>query len=145
MFLWAIDIFPRSVHLFRSQKHECRNWEQDCAVSFLRIFVYNFWHSVFAVWLHTTVYIESDITKLQWFIAVRVLKYKKTTFPGLPFCASFPFMNACVWSGTQSTHRVAKATFCRTFHHKGKISLGWYRWGMHAHPLSLYLPSRSKL
>ncbi len=52
-------------YINRSQKHECRNSEQGCAVSFLRIFVYNFWHSVFAVWLHTTVYIESDITELR--------------------------------------------------------------------------------
>jgi hypothetical protein len=45
----------------------------------------------------------------------------------------------------QSTHRVATAAFRRTFHHDGKISQG--RWGLevHAHPLSLYLPSRSKL
>jgi hypothetical protein len=46
---------------------------------------------------------------------------------------------------TQSTHRVAMATFRRTFHHDGKISLAWWGWGVHAHPLSQYLPSRTKL
>ncbi len=46
----------------------------------------------------------------------------------------------------QSTHRVAMAsTFWRTFHHDGKISPAWRRWGLHAHPLSLYLPSLTKL
>jgi hypothetical protein len=40
--------------------------------------------------------------------------------------------------------RVAMVDFWRTFHH-GKISPGWWGWGVHAHPLSLYLPSRTKL
>ncbi len=35
-----------------------------------------------------------------------------------------------VWS--QSTHRMAMATFWRTFHHDGKISPGWWGWGVHA-------------
>ncbi len=38
MYLWAI-----------SQKHECGNWERGHEVSFLGIFVSNFWYSVFAV------------------------------------------------------------------------------------------------
>ncbi len=58
MYLWAIYIFPGSVCLFgcskkgisyrswehinRSQIHECRNWEQGRAVSFLGLFVSNF-------------------------------------------------------------------------------------------------------
>jgi hypothetical protein len=33
----------------------------------------------------------------------------------------------------------------RTFHHDGKISPCWLGWGVHAHPLSLYLPSCKKL
>ncbi len=45
----------------------------------------------------------------------------------------------------QSTHRVEMAAFWRTFHHDGKISPGCWGWGVHAHPLSLYLPSRTKL
>ncbi len=59
----SVNIFPRSVHLFgciafagqswgyinRSQIHECRNWEQSRPVSFLGIFVLNFWDSAFAV------------------------------------------------------------------------------------------------
>jgi hypothetical protein len=32
-------------------------------------------------------------------------------------------------------HRVATDTFLLTFHHDGKISLGWWGWGgVHAHP-----------
>jgi hypothetical protein len=61
LYMWAIYIFPQSVHLFgcihwlwkyinRSQIHECRNCERGLAVLFLEIFVSNFWHSVFAVW-----------------------------------------------------------------------------------------------
>jgi hypothetical protein len=46
---------------------------------------------------------------------------------------------------SQSTHRVATVTFWRTFHHDGKISPGWWGWGVQAHLLSLYLPSRAKL
>ncbi len=39
-------------YINRSQIHECRNWEQGRAVSFLGIFVSNFRHSAFAVcWL----------------------------------------------------------------------------------------------
>jgi hypothetical protein len=54
---------PSLVHLFScsridrtireyingSQKHECRNWDSSRAVSFLRIFVSNFWYCVFAL------------------------------------------------------------------------------------------------
>jgi hypothetical protein len=32
-----------------------------------------------------------------------------------------------------------------SIHHDGKISPGCWGWGLHAHPLSLYLPSRTKL
>jgi hypothetical protein len=35
-------IIPRSVHLFGSQTHACRNWERGRSVSFLGIFVSNF-------------------------------------------------------------------------------------------------------
>ncbi len=42
-------------------------------------------------------------------------------------------------------HRVATAAFWRTFNHEGKISPGWWGWGVHAHPLSLHLPSPEKL
>ncbi len=47
---------------------------------------------------------------------------------------------------SQSIHRTATAAFWRTFHRDGKISPGW--WGsvrVHAHPLSLCLPSQTKL
>jgi hypothetical protein len=45
----------------------------------------------------------------------------------------------------QSTHRVAMTTFWRTFYHDGNISPAWCGWGVHTHPLSLYLTSRTKL
>jgi hypothetical protein len=41
--------------------------------------------------------------------------------------------------------RVATAAFWRTFSDEGKISPGWWGWGVHAHPLSLHLPSPVKL
>ncbi len=44
----------------------------------------------------------------------------------------------------QSIHRVAMTDFWRSFHHEGIINPGWWGWGSHAHPLSLYLPSRTK-
>ncbi len=70
MLLWAIYIFPGSVHIFppaekadpsweyiiRSQTHECGNWDWGPDIPFLGIFVSNFRHFVFAVWswpLHT--------------------------------------------------------------------------------------------
>ncbi len=31
------------------------------------------------------------------------------------------------------------------FHHVGKIRPGWWGWGVQAHPLSLFLPSRTQL
>ncbi len=42
-------------------------------------------------------------------------------------------------------HRVATAVFWRTFSDEGKISPGRWGWGVHAHPLSLHLPSPVKL
>ncbi len=46
---------------------------------------------------------------------------------------------------THRVHRVESAALWRTFHHDGKIFPGWWGGGLHAHPLSLYLPSRSML
>ncbi len=34
-------------------------------------------------------------------------------------------------------HRVVTSAFWRTFSHEGKIRLGWWGWGVHAHPLLL--------
>ncbi len=45
----------------------------------------------------------------------------------------------------RNTHREASAAFWRIFYHDGKISPAWWGWGVYAHPLSLYLPSRTKL
>ncbi len=42
-------------------------------------------------------------------------------------------------------HRVATTAFWRTFSDEGKINHGWWGWGVHAHPLSLRLPSPVKL
>ncbi len=54
------------------------------------------------------------------------------------------YLHRVNFTGPQSTHRVAKAAFWLTLHHDGKINSGWWGWGVHAHPLSLYLPSRTK-
>jgi hypothetical protein len=35
----------------RPQIHECRNWERGRAVSFMGIFVSNFWYSALAVYI----------------------------------------------------------------------------------------------
>ena len=48
-------------------------------------------------------------------------------------------------TGETTEYREAMAAFWRTFSHEGKISLGWCGWGVHAHPLSLHLPSPVKL
>ncbi len=37
-----------------------------------------------------------------------------------------------------STHRVAIDDLWRTSHYDGKVSPGWWGWGMQAHPLSAY-------
>jgi hypothetical protein len=64
MCLWAIYIFPGSVHIFPpaekadpsweyiilSQTHECGNWDWDPDIPFLGIFISNFRHFVFAVY-----------------------------------------------------------------------------------------------
>ncbi len=42
-------------------------------------------------------------------------------------------------------YRVVTAAFWRTFSDEGNISPGWWGWGVHAHPLSLHLPSPVKL
>ncbi len=66
MCLWAIYIFPGSVHIFppvekadpswecitrshSSQTHECGNWDWGPDIPFLGIFVSTFWYFVFAV------------------------------------------------------------------------------------------------
>ncbi len=45
----------------------------------------------------------------------------------------------------QSTHKVATTAFWHAFHHDGKISPGGWGWRVRSHPLSLYLPSRTKV
>ncbi len=42
-------------------------------------------------------------------------------------------------------HRLATVTFWRSFIMMEKLSQNWWGWGVHTHPLSLYLPSRTKL
>jgi hypothetical protein len=41
-----IQIRPLQEYINRFQIHECRNGEQGCAVSFRRMYVLNFWYSV---------------------------------------------------------------------------------------------------
>ncbi len=48
------------------------------------------------------------------------------------------------WIWPQSS-KLTTAAFWRRFNHEGKISPGWWGWGVHAHPLSLLLPSPVKL
>ena len=39
-------------------------------------------------------------------------------------------------------HRVAMATFWRTFHHDGKINPAWWGWGVHARPFHSTITSK---
>ncbi len=48
-------------------------------------------------------------------------------------------------SQPQNTHSVATAALWRLFQHDGKLSPAWWRWVVHAYPLSLCLPSRTTL
>ncbi len=56
MFPGSVQIFPPAgkadpswEYIIRSQTHECGNWDWDSDIPFLRIFVSNFRHFVFAV------------------------------------------------------------------------------------------------
>ncbi len=75
MCLWAIYIFPGSVHIFppaekadpsweyiiRSQTYECVNWDWGPDIPFLGISVSNFRHFVFAVWLPVLIILFSKL------------------------------------------------------------------------------------
>ncbi len=50
-----------------------------------------------------------------------------------------------LYSWNHRVYRVARVALWNTFLHEGKISPGWWEWGVHAHPLSLHLPSPVKL
>jgi hypothetical protein len=53
--------------------------------------------------------------------------------------------SVCCLPSLHRVIRVVTAAFWRTFYHEGKIGPGWCGWGVHAHPLSLHLPSSVKL
>ncbi len=88
--LWAIYIFPGSVHIFpteekadpsreyiiRSQTHECGNWDWGPDIPFLGIFVSNFRHYVFAVHM-------SFRTKMFNFLHAVCMRYIYTLCKGL--------------------------------------------------------------
>jgi len=85
MCLWAIYIFPGSVHIFPpaettapsweyiicSQTHECGNWDWGPDIPFLGIFASNLRHFFFAVYFHLylcTLYLQEhseDIEDLE--------------------------------------------------------------------------------
>jgi hypothetical protein len=66
-------------------------------------------------------------------------------FTCIRFSSSRTRLHAYITSPTHRVHRVVTAAFWHTFSHEGKIRPGWWGWGVHAHPLSLYLPSPVKL
>ncbi len=81
MCLWAIYLFPGSVHIFppaekadpsweyiiRSQTHECGNWDWGPDIPFLGIFVSNFRHFVFAVWAEKVAKAgQHSLLRAQW-------------------------------------------------------------------------------
>ncbi len=71
-------------------------------------------------------------------------KLARDSYLHSPYCPS-PFLWFPLTDSPTEYNRVATATFWRTFYHDGKISPGWWGKGVHVHPLSIYLPSRTKL
>ncbi len=73
---------------------------------------------------------------------------RNVIYLGWPIAPSYMSPNAGAGELRGLSHRerrVVTSAFWRTFSHEGKISLGWWGWGVHAHPLSLHLPSPVKL
>ncbi len=81
------------------------------------------------------------------------MKAKKSLIFSLCFCSAQPRKEwghlarhpSTAWCSPHRVHRVATAAFWRTVSHEGKISPGWWGWELHAHSLSLHLPSPVKL
>ncbi len=87
MCLWAIYIFPGSVHIFppaekadsswkyiiRSQTHECGNWDWGPDIPFLGIFVSNFRHFVFAVLDNSPIRAGSPATKALLLVNINLM------------------------------------------------------------------------
>ncbi len=110
-------------------------------------------------------WLEPDFYSVKVFLIVpfltsKNLKYYKSTLIAFfcylrywklvrsPACLHLSLASTCCLHQIvipQSTHRVPMATFWRTFHHDGKIIPAWWGWGCTPTPLSLYLPSRTKL
>jgi hypothetical protein len=62
-----------------------------------------------------------------WFLNTKVVKSVQIFYFLLPMFST----SGCL---VHRAHRVATAAFWRTLHHDGKISPGWWGWGVHAHP-----------
>ncbi len=98
-------------------------------------------------WLYTLWHVSSvAIYSMTCIILVHVLHDKYPLWLYAPWHLSpmVMFTMTCIILGT-CAHRVATASFWRTFHHEDKISPGWWGWGVRAHPFSLHLPSPVKL
>ncbi len=65
---------------------------------------------------------------------LKLCDYMDVTYSTKNFLFHGDLMSVC-WQNwryrTQSTHGVATGAFRRTFHHDGKISTGWWGWGVH--------------
>ncbi len=55
----------------------------------------------------------------------------------------YPVEYQQLWNWPQITQS-SNGHFWRIFPHDGKIIPGWWGWGVHGHPLSLYLTSHTK-
>ncbi len=96
---------------------------------------------IFVGVLWNTVMGKVDVVSLQW-------PRKRWGGVGLHWLCASVYKPYCIqpsggWN--HRVHKVATAAFLRTLSHEGKISPGWWGWGVHAHPVSLHLPSPVKL
>ncbi len=130
MYLWAIYIFPGSVHLFccikistdlswqyinLSQIHESTNWEWGCAVSFLGTLFSNFRYSVFSV---RHIYVEYWMIFIEdpAFLLLTVIWFGSSLTPSSPLplasCLSF----SVILCGLQTSVMCFTFPFCNQIH-----------------------------
>ncbi len=127
MCLWAIYIFPWSVHIFppaetaapsweyiiRSQTHDCGNWEWGPDIPFLGIFASNFRHFFFAVWFSPWISLAivgpHDCSDALISVGYPCPWLRFVGYPTPPWCSNQPppFLVALRWSPVPPPFRIA--------------------------------------
>ncbi len=76
---------------------------------------------------------------------VTVPYHRYRTVPPVPYrtTGTVPYRTVTYLTEPHRVQRLAMATFWPTCHHEVKISPGWWGWGVHANPVSLYLHIQS--